>query len=223
MTYRTTAVPVPDDVPDTLVHDDRNMMAIMSSAPNRKQLSHERIVEVASRAIRRAGTRGVGVADMMKEAGLTHGGFYAHFESRDALVAEALQRAWRDTSVAIEGAIAARVARGDSRFRALVHAYLHDGHLERVEEGCVVAALASEMHRQEPPVRDEARRRVTALVELVASTLPPGDNRARAECVAAALVGALQLARVLGGKPGREALARAREQIVATFEPVSRR
>lgn len=198
-------------------------MVIMSSAPNRKQLSHERIVEVASRAIRRAGTRGVGVADMMKEAGLTHGGFYAHFESRDALVAEALQRAWCDTSAGLEVAIANRVAHGDSRFTALVGVYLHDSHLERIEDGCVVAALASEMHRQEPPVRDEARRRVAALVDLVASTLPPGDNRAQAECAAGALLGALQLARVLGGKPGREALARAREQIVATFEPVSRR
>ena len=67
----------------------------MSSAPTRKELSHERIVNVAARAIRRAGYRGVGVADIMKEAGLTHGGFYAHFSSRDALLVEAMQRAGR--------------------------------------------------------------------------------------------------------------------------------
>ena len=57
-------------------------MIIMSNAPTRKELSHERIVDVAARAIRRAGYRGVGVADIMKEAGLTHGGFYAHFAKR---------------------------------------------------------------------------------------------------------------------------------------------
>lgn len=196
-------------------------MPIMSSTPTRKQISHERIVDVASRAIRRAGTRGVGVADMMKEAGLTHGGFYAHFESRDALLAEAMQRAGRNTSAALADAIARRTARGDTRFEALVRAYLHDSHLERVEDGCVVAALASEMARLDDTVRDEARRRVVALVDLVRSTLPPGADPAQAECVAAALVGALQLARVLGDKLGRDLLARTREQIIAHFEPAS--
>ena len=62
----------------------------MDSQPSRKELSHERIVATAARAIRRGGFHGVGVADIMKEAGLTHGGFYAHFSSRNALLAEAL-------------------------------------------------------------------------------------------------------------------------------------
>jgi TetR/AcrR family transcriptional repressor of nem operon len=197
------------------------MILIMSSTPSRKEISHERIVDVASRAIRRAGTRGVGVADMMKEAGLTHGGFYAHFESRDALVAEAMQRAGRDTSAALEAAVTRRAASGDSRFAALVRAYLHDSHLERIEDGCVVAALASEMVRLDNPVRDEARRRITALVDLVRSTLPPGGSSAQAEYVAATLVGALQLARVLGDKPGRDLLARTRKQLIAHFDSAS--
>ena len=69
----------------------------MSRTPNsRKEETHERIVAVAARAIRRRGYAGVGVADVMKEAGLTHGGFYAHFESRDALIIEALERADKD-------------------------------------------------------------------------------------------------------------------------------
>lgn len=193
----------------------------MQHGPTRKEISHERIVDVASRAIRRAGIRGVGVADMMKEAGLTHGGFYAHFESRDALVAEAMQRAGRDTGAAMEAAIGRRTARGDSRFAALVRAYLHDSHLELVEGGCVVAALACEMPRLDEPLRDEARRRVAALVELVQSALPPDSGAAQAEVVAAALVGALQLARVLGDKPGRNLLAHTREQLIAQFAPDS--
>lgn len=199
------------------------MTIIMPNALTRKEISHERIVGVAARAIRRAGIRGVGVADMMKEAGLTHGGFYAHFESRDALVAEAMQRAGRDTATALEESVARRAAKGGGRFAALVQAYLQDGHLEHIEEGCVVAALASEMPRLDDPVREEARHRVTALVDLVRSALPPGGDPGRAECVAAALVGALQLARVLGGKPGRELLARTREQLIAQFDPASTR
>jgi AcrR family transcriptional regulator len=202
----------------TQKYDVNNMMDIMLKTPTRKEASHERIVAVASRAIRRAGTRGVGVADIMKEAGLTHGGFYAHFESRDALVVEAMQRAWQDSSALLTQAIDRGVAHGESRFTALVRVYLHEKHLERVEDGCIVAALASEMPRLGDAVREETQRRVAALVDLVRSTLPPSDHSAQAEGIAATLVGALQLARVLGGTPGRELLARTREHLLTTVD-----
>ncbi|WP_050568538.1 TetR/AcrR family transcriptional regulator [Dickeya chrysanthemi] len=195
------------------------MMIIMLNKFTRKQITHERIVEVASRAIRRAGTNGVGVADMMKEAGLTHGGFYAHFESRDALVVEAIQRAWIDSSTAIKAATARRMACGEGHFAALVHSYLHESHLEQIECGCVVVALASEMPRMSDAVLNEARRNVNALVELVRSTLPQSADPARAEDAAAMMVGALQLARVFGGQRGRYLLERTSEQLITQFEP----
>jgi TetR/AcrR family transcriptional repressor of nem operon len=66
-------------------------------APSRKEATHERIVETAARAIRRSGYGGAGVAEIMKEAGLTHGGFYAHFDSREGMLAEAADRAGADT------------------------------------------------------------------------------------------------------------------------------
>ena len=182
-------------------------MTIMSATLTRKELSHDRIVGVAARAIRRAGYRGVGVADIMKEAGLTHGGFYAHFESRDALMVEAMRRAGRDNRAALSEAVERRLRKGGTRFGALVRAYLHHSHIEQSEEGCVVAALASEMPRQDDAVRDEARRRVAALVELVRSAMPEGAARAEAEVVAATMVGALQLARTLGETAGRDLLA----------------
>ncbi|MGM3175713.1 TetR/AcrR family transcriptional regulator [Dickeya lacustris] len=187
----------------------------------RKQATHERIVAVAARAIRRAGINGVGVADMMKEAGLTHGGFYAHFESRDALVVEAIRRAWVDSSTALKEAMASRVACGESDFAALVYSYLHENHLEQIECGCVVAALASEMPRMVDAVRDEARRNVNALIALVRSTLPAGVDPACAEGAAARMVGALQLARVLGGKAGRDLLVQTSRQLITEFEPIS--
>jgi AcrR family transcriptional regulator len=193
----------------------------MNTNLTRKEQSHERIVEVAARAIRRAGYRGVGVADIMKEAGLTHGGFYAHFASRDALLIEAMQQASRDNHAALSQSIARRMAKGYSRFAALVWAYLHDTHLEHAENGCVVAALASEMTRQGDAVQQEAQRRVKDLVEFVRSALPEGVDPVQAEVITATMVGALQLARTLGGNAGRALLSQTRESLILRHQSVS--
>jgi len=193
----------------------------MTSSLTRKELSHERIVDVAARAIRRAGYRGVGVADIMKEAGLTHGGFYAHFASRDALLVEAMQQAGRENQAALAASMAKRMTKGDSRFAALVGAYLHDAHLERAEKGCVVAALASETTRQGDEVQQEAKRRVTELVEFVRSALPEGAERDQAQVIAATMVGALQLARTLGGTAGRALLSQTRKALLLKFQSMS--
>jgi AcrR family transcriptional regulator len=190
------------------------MTTIMQTASTRKALSHERIVEVACKAIRRVGYRGVGVADIMQEAGLTHGGFYAHFASREAMLVEAMHRAGVDNEAALTEAVARRVARGRSGFAALVGAYLHDSNLDRPEQGCVVAALASEMARQGDAVREAARQRVQALVALVAAALPAGTSAAEAGVVAATMVGSLQLARTLGGEAGRALLAQTRDALI---------
>lgn len=190
------------------------MTAIMSASLTRKELSHERIVQVAARAIRRGGFRGVGVADIMKEAGLTHGGFYAHFASRDALLVEAMQRAGQENLASLSEVVERQLRKGGTRFGALVRSYLHDAHLERCEDGCVIAALASEMTRQDEAVREEARRRVAALVELVRSSLPEGADQAQANVVTATMVGALQLARTLGGQAGRDILAQTRQALI---------
>ncbi len=195
-------------------------MTIMPNTSTRKGQSHTRIVDVASRAIRRAGYRGVGVADIMKEAGLTHGGFYAHFDSRDALLVEAMQRAGEANIALLSDAMERRLRKCGSRFRALVETYLHDAHMERSEDGCVIAALASEMARQPDAVRDEARRRVIAMVSLVRSTLPNGAGGVEAEVVTATMVGALQLARTLGGKAGRDMLAQTRQALIERHDPI---
>src|SRR6185369_1931821 len=87
------------------------MMSVMRNArrtPRRaaKEASHERIVSVAARAIRRSGYGGTGVADIMKEAGLTHGAFYAHFDSREAMLAEAASRACAESAAAVADVVA---------------------------------------------------------------------------------------------------------------------
>lgn len=190
----------------------------MTTHLTRKEQTHERIVDVAARAIRRAGYRGVGVADIMNEAGLTHGGFYAHFDSRDALLVEAMQRAGRDNQVALSHAVERRMSKGHSRFSALVWAYLHETHLDKTEQSCVVAALASEMTRQDDAVRQEARHRVTALVDFVRAALPDGTDPNQAEVVTATMIGALQLARTLGGAAGRALLTQTREALIQAHQ-----
>jgi AcrR family transcriptional regulator len=191
----------------------------MEIAPNRKAITHERILDTAARVIRRAGFNGVGVADIMKEAGLTHGGFYAHFPSRDALMAEALAHAGRQSAERIAKGNATREARGASPFRALVEGYLSERHLSGTENGCAVAALASEMPRQSPEVRAAAAQRVRGLIELVERALPATTQAASAPAIASQMVGALQLARALGDNAeGKALLAANRSALLALFD-----
>jgi TetR/AcrR family transcriptional repressor of nem operon len=178
----------------------------MEIAPNRKALTHERILDTASRAIRRAGFQGVGVADIMKEAGLTHGGFYSHFASRDALLAEALVHAGQQSAERIAKGNARREGEGASPFRAMVEGYLSDRHLSGTENGCAVAALASEMPRQSPEVRAAAAQRVRSLMAMVERSLPEGAAPGTAAAIASQMVGALQLARALGDNAEGQAL-----------------
>lgn len=194
------------------------MMIIMPRSASRKELTHDRILDVAARAIRRAGYDGVGLATIMKEAGLTHGGFYAHFASRDALLAEATQRAGRDTGAVLVDRMRQARAEGSSAFAALVNTYLADAHLDNAECGCVVAALGSEIPRQAEDVTQVARARVLGLVELVRRSLPASVDPAQAEVVTATMVGTLQLARTLQGKAGKAWLANVRSSLIQQYD-----
>ena len=191
----------------------------MHSQPSKKELTHARILDAAARAIRRSGFEGVGVADVMKEAGLTHGGFYAHFESREAMLAEALARAGSGGAASLAKKIRGR-NHGATTFRALVEGYLSEAHLAGTESGCPVAALASEMPRQSTELREASVRRVQSLVEKVREALPAPGAKEQAMVITSTMVGALQLARVLGANAkGKSMLAAARESLVATYDP----
>lgn len=196
----------------------------MSGPASRKEISHERIVEAAAHAIRRQGYAGVGVAEVMKEAGLTHGGFYAHFASRDAMLVAAMERAGRDGAARIAQSMERRRADGVSTLRALVESYLADRHLVNCEGGCPIAALASEMPRQSPEVRDVSARRVLGLVEAVRRALPDDVAPDVAMAVTGQLVGALQLARALGdSEEGHAMLAAARQSILERYDGEGKR
>lgn len=171
----------------------------MKKAPTKvKEATHERIVNVAARAIRRSGYDGTSVADIMKEAGLTHGGFYAHFSSRDAMLAEAADRAGAEAVSA-----SARVAAAsppEQALQRLMYSYLSKEHFKSVEGGCPVAALGSEMPRQAPEVRRAATLRIKEMIDVVARHLPewgqPGAHE-EALFMVSAMAGTLMLARAV--------------------------
>lgn len=165
-------------------------------ASNRKEVTHTRIVETAARAIRRSGYNGTGVADIMKEAGLTHGGFYAHFASRDAMLAEAADRAGEET-IAIAKKIFAEVP-GDKALQALIQVYLSNEHMANIESGCSLAALGSEMPRQAPEVKKASTCRVKEMIALIESRLSDQPNaNAEALVMLSTMVGTLLLARAV--------------------------
>ena len=189
-----------------------------SAKSSKREQSHHRIVEAASRAVRRHGYAGVGVAEVMKEAGLTHGGFYAHFDSREALLVEAIEHAGAISSATLDERIAERARETGKPLAALIELYLSDEHLAHAEHGCVVGALSSEMPRQQDVVRDASAQRVDRLVRRVALALPDDAPPSLAGVIAGALVGNLQLARIQGDNAeGRAMLAAARTTLVTLF------
>ncbi len=154
-----------------------------------KAQSRERILAAASQQIRRDGLESVSVGALMKSVGLTHGGFYGHFESRSALLEEALQRAL------LEGEANAQASGTSERFASVVRGYLSRAHRDARDSGCAVAALVSDAARAEDGPRSIMARHVESFIASVSHMLD-GDEE-RAIVAVSAMVGALALSRVV--------------------------
>ncbi len=161
-----------------------------------KQKTHERIVTLAARRLREEGLEGIGVADLMKEAGLTVGGFYKHFASRDELVAEAVEAAigsWRRQQED-KGIDPESVPLAD-----YVDNYLSERHRDHCGEGCVYAALTADMARGSDAVRAVATEGLRRNFDAMTARMPqPETEDARRKAIIASclMTGALGLARV---------------------------
>jgi TetR/AcrR family transcriptional repressor of nem operon len=159
--------------------------------------NHERILDVATRLFRERGIDGIGVADLMKAAGLTHGGFYGHFKSKEDLVAQACARAvsrmrqnW--TNVIDQ-------ATGDP-LEALAATYLTPKHRDGAGRGCPMAALGSEIARQGPPVRRAFTDELRPFIDYLSRNVQGNSNslrRQKALATYAGLVGALIVSRAV--------------------------
>lgn len=169
----------------------------MGTSQADKAASHDRIVKAAAARIRRDGVDGVSVSELMSEAGLTHGGFYRHFSSRDELVAEAIEAALEQGSRRTQ--TAARIG-GVPALEAIVDGYLSQAHRDRPETGCAVGALPEDVSRCSTRARQAYERQVQRYVDLLAELFPEADPEAtRDEAVLflSALVGALSMARAV--------------------------
>ena len=159
--------------------------------------NRERIVEVAARLFRERGFEGIGVAELMKFAGLTHGGFYGHFASKEDLMAQACARALGGSLDAMHQ-VAERS--GENALSAVASAYLSPAHRDGPGEGCALAALGAEAARHGPPVREAFTQGVRSLVDMLTRLLPGKSKRAkreRAVAIFASMVGAIVLARAV--------------------------
>jgi len=184
---------------------------------SKKEQTRERILRAAASAIRKHGYEGVGVADVMKDAGLTHGGFYAHFDSRDSLLAAAADQAGAESLESLGRALAA--AKPGEELMALVDSYLSDRHVAAAEQGlgCAIAAAGSEVPRQEAEVRRAASRRIKDMIGLVERQLPEwgkGAAHEKAMAVTSTLVGALLLARAVDDPQLAKSIRKAARELV---------
>ena len=187
----------------------------MRYSKEHKSQTHARIVKRASVKLREKGAHGIGVADLMKEAGLTHGGFYAHFDSREALVIEAFTHAmdrsterWRKLSEA---------APAEKRLSKIVDSYLTPLHRDDPGQGCAVPTLGAEIARESAKTRRVFAGRMEQMIDMLADQVhgtPPKAARKQAVAALATMMGTLVMARIAGSgefsdeilKAGREAV-----------------
>lgn len=195
----------------------------MRYSKEHKFQTHARIVKRASVKLREKGAHGIGVADLMKEAGLTHGGFYAHFDSRDALVIEAFAHAmdrstehWRRQS---------EEAPAEKRLSAIVNGYLSPLHRDNPGQGCAVPALAAEIARESAKTRRAFSGRMQQMIEMLAKQfhgVPPKTARKRAMAALATMMGSLVMARVAGNSEfSDEILKSGRDAILERAKPAA--
>ena len=173
-----------------------------------KRNTRDRIVEAAAAALRQNGIAEVGVADLMRRAGLTHGGFYAHFESKDDLVAAALEYASAQAHSMLE--IPLKEDTPANRLLRAAMTYLSSAHLAHPEWGCPVAALGPELMRSSQKIRRvlaaDIRKRRKKLDDLVPPEVPLETRRRQVAGALACMIGGLILARGLNESEGKEFL-----------------
>lgn len=186
----------------------------MRYSDTHKEETRQKVVKAAARSVRAKGPEGVSVAEVMAEAGLTHGGFYAHFPNKEALVAAAIEEAFGQSARRF-----GKVTDGLSKAEALatfVDLYVTPEHRAHPERGCPLAGLSSELPRQGPPVREAYERGVQRLVGRIADWLPDG-TKGRASLAAslvAEMAGIVALSRAIADDDEAERmLAAARGRI----------
>jgi TetR/AcrR family transcriptional regulator, transcriptional repressor for nem operon len=191
----------------------------MRYKPEHKAEIHRKIVQDASRRVRAEGLTGAAVSAVMRDAGLTHGGFYKHFGSKDDLLLESLREAFREIEQTL--ARASEQALPGEVWRAIVKTYLSPELCEHPERGCPLAALAPELARADKRMKPQI---VAELVNYKSQMQPfmPGRRTVDKEraffAIFSTMIGAIALARILPDPAARErVLASARDFLLDSF------
>lgn len=192
----------------------------MRYSKEHKAETHARIVKKASVRLRERGAHGIGVADLMKEAGLTHGGFYAHFDSREALVVEAFDYAmdramarWRQKSEQLAP---------EERLPHIVNNYLSPQHRDNPGQGCAVPSLGAEIARESAKTRKAFAAKLDEMIDMLAEQFPDQSpaTRKQAMVALATMMGTIVMARVAGSSElSEELLAAGREAVLGGAAP----
>jgi TetR/AcrR family transcriptional repressor of nem operon len=167
------------------------------SKEHKKETRH-RIMEAAARTFRAQGTAAAGLTDVMREAGLTHGGFYAHFKSKDELIAAALKAANTARLARFKEAVSQSPDKSALAFA--VDSYVNSRHREHPENGCSVATLGSELARENRAARHQMSENVTNWLETLAQSAPGSNARSKMRVATgtyAAMIGGLIIARAV--------------------------
>jgi TetR/AcrR family transcriptional regulator, transcriptional repressor for nem operon len=191
----------------------------MRYRPEHRVQIHEKIVKDASRRLRAEGLTGAAVSTVMRDAGLTHGGFYKHFESKDELLVESLRKAFRELADSL--AQVAQESEPGTAWKAIVRTYLSAEHCDHPEWGCPLAALAPELARADGPMKTEI---LEEMEKYKSRMLPfmPGRRRADKEraftTIISTMLGAVAIARILPDEAQRaKVLANARDFLLRSF------
>src|SRR6266513_1124411 len=201
-----------------LLYDHEHPMRVpMRYSREHKLETHARIVKKASVRLREKGAHGIGVADLMKEAGLTHGGFYAHFDSREALVIEAFAYAM-DRSTELWRKIAEQTPL-DKRLSTIVESYLTPVHRDDPGNGCAIPTLGAEIARESPKTRKAFAAKLEQMIDMMADqvlNVPRKAARKQAMATLATMMGTLVLSRIAGsGEFSDQILGAGREAVLS--------
>jgi TetR/AcrR family transcriptional regulator, transcriptional repressor for nem operon len=191
----------------------------MRYRPEHKREIHQKIVKDASRRVRTEGITGAAVSSVMRDAGLTHGGFYKHFGSKNELLTESVSEAFRE--IADRLAQAAEKSKPGTAWKAIVKTYLSPEHCDHAECGCPIAALAPELARADramkAPILGELVKYKNRMLPLM-----PGRRAADKEraffAIFSTMIGAIAIARILPDQAARaKVLASARDFLLHSF------
>jgi TetR/AcrR family transcriptional regulator, transcriptional repressor for nem operon len=197
----------------------RILRRTMRYPPEHKAEVHQKIVKDASRRVRAEGLSGAAVASVMRDTGLTHGGFYKHFESKDELLLESLRESFRD--IADKLACAAEQSRSEVAWKAIVKTYLSLEYCDHPDRGCPLPALAPEMARVDVSMRSQIFAELVKYKDRMLPFMPGRGTRDKERAffvIFSTMVGAVEIARMLPDRAAQEkVLSSTRDFLLCNF------